>query len=263
MADDLLRFDGKAVVVTGAARGIGAETARLFASLGAGVMLVDLDGDGIEELASEIDGARALRADVSREDDVARFVDETVSAFGRLDVIVNNAAYLRIGEAHHFDEADFDRHWDVNVKPTWLSAKHGRELLRATGGSIVSVASVDAFVAEPLLVPYCASKAALVNLCRGLALELGPLGVRINAVLPGPTDTPLLHWAIRQSTDDLEGVMAARGKRNPLGRLNRPADIAPVIAFLACDAAAGVTGAAWVADAGLTLTPDFAFREPS
>ena len=257
------RFDGRAVIVTGAAGGIGAETARLFAQLGASLMLVDLDGDAVEALAAEVGGARALQADVSRAEDVGRYVGETVAAFGRLDVVVNNAAYLRIGEAHAFEEAEFDRHWHVNVKATWLSAKLGREQLRATRGSIVAVASVDALVAEPGLVPYSASKAALLNLCRGLALELGPLGVRVNAVLPGPTDTQLLDWAIAQSSEDVAGVKAARSRRSPLGRLNRPEEIATVIAFLASDAAAGVTGAGWVADAGLTAAPDFVYPEPA
>jgi NAD(P)-dependent dehydrogenase (short-subunit alcohol dehydrogenase family) len=259
--DDLLRFDGKAVVITGAARGIGAETARLFASRGASLTLVDLDRDGLEALAAELDGALAVVADVSSAEAVAGFIEDTVAAFGRLDVVVNNAAYLQIGDADSFSEEDFDRHFDVNVKATWLSAKLGLEHLRATHGSIVAVASVDSFVAEPRLVPYCASKAALVNLCRGLALELGPLHVRVNAVLPGPTDTPLLHWAIGQSTDDVDGVIAARSRRNPIGRLNTPSDIAPVIAFLASEAAAGVTAAAWVVDGGMTATPEFVFAE--
>ncbi len=260
-----MRAQDKVVIVTGAGSGIGRAVAELFAQEGARVSAVDIHEEAVSEVAEGIrvggGEAKTFVADVSNGHAVEEYIEATVAAYGRLDAIVNVAAFLTPKPAHELTEDEWDRHQDVNVKATWLTAKYGYHHLRAAnGGTLTAVASIDAFVAEPNLAAYCASKAALVNLCRALALEWGPDHIRVNAVCPGTTDTPFFRNAVRGTGSDPRTVAHARAMRNPIGRINTPQDVAPILLFLASEEAAGVTGTAWVVDGGLTASFDYDYR---
>lgn len=260
-----MRAQDKVVIVTGAGSGIGRAAAELFAQRGARVSVVDIREDAAQEVAGGIRAAggeaEPFVADVSDGRAVKEYIEATVKAYGHLDAIVNVAAYLMPKPAHELTEDEWDRHYNVNVKATWLTAKYGYHHLRAAGGgTLTAVASVDAFVAEPNLAAYCASKAALVNLCKALALEWGPDHIRVNAVCPGTTDTPFFRNAVRRTGSDPKVVARARAMRNPIGRLNTSEDVASVLFFLASEEAAGVTGAAWVVDGGLTASFDYDYQ---
>jgi NAD(P)-dependent dehydrogenase (short-subunit alcohol dehydrogenase family) len=260
-----MRAQDKVVIVTGAGSGIGRAAAELFAREGARVSVVDIREEAASEVAEGIRAAggeaEAFAADVSKGDAVKEYIEATAKAHGRLDAIVNVAAFLTPKPAHELTEDEWDRHQNVNVKATWLTAKYGYHHLRAAGGgTLTAVSSIDAFVAEPNLAAYCASKAALVNLCRALSLEWGPDHIRVNAVCPGTTDTPFFRNAVRGTGSNPDATAHTRAMRNPIGRINTPEDIAPVLLFLASEEAAGVTGAAWVVDGGLTATFDYEYR---
>ena len=240
---------GKRALITGAARGIGRATAERLAAEGARVALVDVDA---EALAGVGEGALALHADVRDEDAVRDAVQRASAAFGGLDVVVANAAIQLVGADDRADRLDREV-WqttvDVNLTGAFLTAKHGaRALLAAGGGAIVCIASPAGThgIARDLQA-YSASKAGMVGLVRAMAADFAGEAIRVNAVLPGVTETPMNRWW----TDDpalREQVLAPV----PLARAARAEEIAAVAAFLASDDASYVTGALWTVDGGLT-----------
>jgi NAD(P)-dependent dehydrogenase (short-subunit alcohol dehydrogenase family) len=246
-------LEGKRALVTGAARGIGQAIAERLIAEGARVALVDVDAKAVAEAADAFgtDGL-ALHADVRDEDAVRDAFERAATAFGGLDIVVANAAIQLFGaddRADRLDRAVWKETVDVNLTGAFLTAKHGaRALLADGGGAIVCVASPAGThgIARGLQA-YSASKAGMLGLVRAMAADYAGEAIRVNAVLPGITETPMNRWW----TDDpamREQVLAAV----PLGRAARAEEVAAVVAFLASDDASYVTGALWTVDGGLT-----------
>ncbi|MGZ4270453.1 MAG: SDR family NAD(P)-dependent oxidoreductase [Solirubrobacteraceae bacterium] len=236
-------LEGKRVLVTGAARGIGRAVALRLGEEGARVARVDV---------APMDGELALRADVSDEAEVRRAVTAAEGALGGLDVLVVNAAVQLTGKDDRADRLDLDvwrRTLDTNLTGAFLTAKHGaRALLAGGGGAIVVVGSpAGAYGIARGLQAYAASKAGLVGLVRTMAADLAADGIRVNAVFPGLTDTPMNDWWTADPALRSEALRAV-----PLGRPADAAEVAAVVAFLVSADAAYVTGALWAVDGGLT-----------
>ena len=256
------QLDGKVALITGAAAGIGRETALLFAREGARVVGVDLDDAGGRETASRItaEGGEAVfvRADVSRDADCRAMVAEAERRFGRLDVLFNNAGIMDPADddAVATDEAVWDRTMAVNAKGVFLGCKYGIPALRrAGGGSIVNTASFVAVLgaATPQLA-YTASNGAVLALSRELAVVHARENIRVNALCPGPLRTELLMNFL-----DTEEKRARRLVHVPLGRFGEAREIAQAALYLASDASSFVTGSTFLVDGGITaayVTPE-------
>jgi len=241
-------FTGQVAVVTGAANGIGAACTRLFAASGAKVALWDVDLDAAETLASEIGtNARAMRCDVSRAADVDAAIAATLSAFGRIDVLINNAGIFRAADFLDVSEADWDAVLGVNLKGAFLVGQAvAREMARTGGGAIVNMSSVNGVMAIPTIASYNASKGGINQLTRAMALALADRGIRVNAVAPGTIATELARQAVLGSAEATARIMG----RTPLRRLGEPEEVAAVCAFLASDAASYMTGEIVAVDGG-------------
>ena len=256
------RLDGKVALITGAARGIGLETARAFHREGARLVLVDLDAEAGERASHGLrdEGAEALfvQADVSRDADCLRMVAAAESAFGALHVLFNNAgiSHEADGDAESTDEEVFDLTLRVNVKGVFLGCKHGIPALRRSGGgSVINTASFVALVgaATPQLA-YTASKGAVLALSRELAVLHAREGIRVNALCPGPLRTELLMKYL-----DTEASRQRRLVHIPMGRFGEAREIAEAVVFLASEESSFVTGSTFLVDGGITaayVTPE-------
>jgi NAD(P)-dependent dehydrogenase (short-subunit alcohol dehydrogenase family) len=250
------RFEQMAVAITGGGSGIGRAAALAFGALGARVAIGGLEADDLETTFSTLEGegvaARAAPLDVRKADDVSRFINDAVSAFGRLDVVVNCAGTSAVGELADMSEEEWDLVFDTNVKGVFLVSRAATPHLVGTGGTVVNVASQLAFAAVGGFAAYCASKAAVVHLTRAMALELIPKGVRVNCVCPGATDTPLLRRAFPGGVGP-QGTLDELASAHPIGRLARPEEIAEAIVFLASPQASFAVGASLIVDGGYVL----------
>jgi NAD(P)-dependent dehydrogenase (short-subunit alcohol dehydrogenase family) len=250
-------FDGKVVLVTGAAMGLGAAFAKAFAAESAAVGLLDPDEDGLNATVTSITeaGGRAvaIHGDVSEAEAAERAVQTLVSDFGGLDVLVNNAGVVRYGELPRFSEEDWDYVLDVNLKGMYQTCRFAIPEFRKRGkGAIVNVASVQAFWSHQGAVAYSASKGGIVAFTRALALDHAPEGIRVNAVAPGSVLTPMLRdAALRSNPENPDAALAEFAQTHPIGRLIQPEDVANVVLFLASDKAGVVTGITMPVDGGL------------
>ncbi|QOR71060.1 SDR family oxidoreductase [Ruania alkalisoli] len=245
---------GKTAIVTGGAGGIGSATARAFAAAGAQVAVVDLDGEAAQAVADAIvaDGGRALaiEADVSDEAAVTALVDRVQVELGGIDVLFNNAGIIRRTTATELDADTWDLVMAVNVRSIFLLCKYVVPVMAAAGGgSIVNTGSGWGLKGGGRALSYCASKGAVVNMTRALAIDHGPQGIRVNSINPGDVDTGMLPDEARQLGQDPAEFLAESVDR-PLGRMGQPEEIAAAVVWLASDAASYVTGAALVADGG-------------
>ena len=252
-------LSGRAAVITGGAGGIGLATGVAMGRAGARVLLVDLDEERLPAAAGAVaeTGAevRTQVADVTRSADVRAYVAAAVDAFGTIDVLFNNAAIIGpIGALAEYDEDAFDRVIAINVRGVFLGLRHVLPIMLAQGsGSIVNTGSLSSERGLPGTPAYNAAKHAVLGLTRSAASEAAAAGVRVNAVLPGMIDTPMLAEVTSGFGDPAGARRAAEGV-SPQGRLGRPEEIAAVVTFLASDAASLVNGVGWPVDGGILGT---------
>ncbi|MEZ5557605.1 MAG: SDR family oxidoreductase [Pseudomonadales bacterium] len=252
------RFDGRRVVVTGAGRGFGAAIAARFASEGARVVVSDLDAPAADRTAADIvaAGGRAVaqQADVADEAGVAALMARAHSEYGGVDVLVNNAGYSHRGRLlWKIAVEDFDGVFAVNVRGVFLGCKHVIPMMIEQGGGvIVNIASIGAKAPRPGMTPYNATKGAVLTLTRGLALEVAPHNIRVNAVNPVAADTAFMHGATGRAemSDEARAQLVST---IPRGRLAEPRDIAATVAFLASDDAEFLTGTSIDVDGGRSI----------
>ena len=247
----MARLDGKVAVITGAASGMGAATARLFASEGARVLVTDMDSEKGQRVAAELgDSGDFFHVDVSREADVAGAIMHARSRWGRVDVMFNNAGFGGArGPIESISEADFDLTVDVLLKGVFFGMKHAAPVMKEQkSGSIISTASVAGLQAGESPHLYTATKSAVIHLTKSVALELGQQGIRVNAICPGVVATPLAHGPLDEERQ--EKFRQRFGRHQPVGRVGEPEDIANAALYLASDDSTFVTGTAMVVDGG-------------
>ena len=245
------RLVGEVALVTGGARGIGRATAARLLAEGARVLVCDSDAEAGERAAAEL-GAAFAAGDVGRERDVERVVAACAERLGPPSVRVSNAGVNANYDATRMTEDEWDTFFATDLKASWLCAKHVLPAMKAAGrGAIVNVGSIHSAVTLEGFFPYAAAKHGLVGLTKGLALDVGRHGVRVNAVCPGFTRTRLVEESVARA-EDPEAAERTMVAAVALGRIGAPEEVASTIAFLASDDASYVTGATLFVDGGLT-----------
>lgn len=238
----------KLALVTGAARGIGLATAKLFLEQGYQVAMVDRDGEALTEASATLDDAAPFIFDISIPDQVDAMVAAVLKTFGRIDAVVNNAGVADFGPIEETDFARWRRVMDTNLDGVFLVSQATFPALKETKGSIVNIASISGLRASTLRVAYGTSKAAVIHLTKQQAAEFGEFGVRVNCVCPGPVRTKL---AMAVHTQD---IIAAYHDAIPLNRYGTEQELADVITFLCSDRASYVTGQVVSVDGGFEST---------
>lgn len=247
----MAKLTGKVAIVTGASKGIGAAIAQDLASNGASVVVnYSNSAPQAELVASKINAAggkaKAIRADVSKPAEAKKLVDAAVSEFGRVDILINNAALYEFLPLEKIDEAHFDKMFNLNVRGLVFATQAAVNAIADQGGSIINIGSMASQSPVPGGSVYSASKGAVDVLTQGLAAELGPRNIRVNAVLPGPVETEGA-----QAMGNFEEFSKQLLPRTPLGRVGQTHDIATVVSFLVSDDAGWITGAIIPAAGGL------------
>jgi NAD(P)-dependent dehydrogenase (short-subunit alcohol dehydrogenase family) len=244
----------RVALVTGGAYGIGRGIAQEFAKKGDAIVIADRDDKRGAELESSLrkSGAQALfvHTDIRIESDVQALIAKTKEAFGRIDVLCNNAGIERYRTADEYTIDDWNAISETNLRGAFLCTKYAYPLLKKSKGCVVNISSVQAIACEPKISVYAATKAGLLALTRGMALDFAADGVRVNAVCPGAIQTGMMEPFIKDQPDPEEAVKAI-GRTIPLGRVGQPEDIAQAVYFLASPAASYITGATLVVDGGL------------
>jgi NAD(P)-dependent dehydrogenase (short-subunit alcohol dehydrogenase family) len=247
------RLDGKVAIITGAARGIGAAAARLFAAEGAKLMLADVLAEPLETLAGEIrDHAAVCPTDVTDETAVRKLVEATLARYGKVDIALLNAGIEgKVSPLEEYPAEMFDKVMAVNVRGVWLGLKYAMAAMKATGGSIVITSSTSGIRATPHMSAYTASKHAVIGLMRSAAIEGSDRKIRVNTVNPSPIDTPMIT-----SLETMRGLAGRNdqpmAQGTPLGRYGRPEEVANLMLFLASDESSFCTGGVYMVDGGVS-----------
>jgi meso-butanediol dehydrogenase / (S,S)-butanediol dehydrogenase / diacetyl reductase len=246
-----MKLAGKVAVITGAAAGIGEATAVLFAGEGAKVVLSDIvPCKGVEAINTSGGEAIYIKCDVAKEEDAKRLIYETITRFGRLDILHNNTGIVVAGSIDNCTVADFDKTMAVNVRGTWLCSLYAIPHLKASKGVIINCSSSVAIKGVTNRAAYSASKGAIFSLTKAMAMDHIADGIRVNAILPGTTDTPSLAVRLEQ-TGDADKARKQITARQPMGRLGRPEEIAEGILLLATNEFC--TGTCLSIDGGMTV----------
>ncbi len=249
------QFAGKVALITGGASGIGRASALAFAAEGAHVVVADVNTPGGEETVEMIraHGGTALfvRTDISQAADVEALIDHTIATYGRLDYAHNNAGIMGgFAPTADWTEAQWDAVMNVNLKGTWLCMKYEiAQMLKQGSGAIVNTASSLSVGAFPTLVGYVTSKHGIIGLTKTAALDYARAGIRINAICPGLTDTPMFRQSTQSDTNLMEQALA----REPLGRAAQPSEMAAAAIWLCSPVASFVNGHAMIVDGGRTV----------
>jgi NAD(P)-dependent dehydrogenase (short-subunit alcohol dehydrogenase family) len=257
-----VELDGQVAIVTGAGRGIGRAIALELATLGAQLIVAELDATTGEQTAAAVRAlggdSVALTSDVTRRDDIAHMVATALETFGRLDILVNNAGVFRAEPVQAIDDAHWERVMDINAKAVFFACQAALPQMQAAGrGAIVNVASMAGKIGTPASLVYGASKAAVISMTRSLALAVAADGVRVNCVCPGFVETEM--WSqLEQEMSAMLGVSQAefherRLAQIPVGRWETPEDVARVVGFLASERSGYITGEALNVSGGLVL----------
>jgi NAD(P)-dependent dehydrogenase (short-subunit alcohol dehydrogenase family) len=254
-----MRFQGKVALVTGGGASIGRATALRFAEEGADVVVADVVGAAAEDTAETIRArtqqrAIAVQCDVSCEEDVARMVSAAEKQFGQLNVVFHAAGIFEVGRATELAERDWERQIDVNLKGTFLCAKHAiPAMIRSGGGSLINAASVTGLIAYPNNAAYCAAKGGVVLLTKNLALDYARDNIRVNCICPAGVDGPMMDRFFALLPDPA-AAKAAVAASIPMGRMCQISEVVEPILFLASDAASFITGSSLLIDGGVTAT---------
>jgi NAD(P)-dependent dehydrogenase (short-subunit alcohol dehydrogenase family) len=251
-----MRLKNKVAIITGAGSGIGQGTALLFAEEGAKVVVADIDTAGGEKTVSEIKQKKGeavfVHADISKEDQARKITEEAVKAYGRVDILVNNAAVFVLKGIDATVE-DWQRSLGVNVVGTSLVTKYAIEgMKKAGGGAIVNLASISSWVGQPNFITYSATKGAILQMTRNMAMDFAPHHVRVNCVCPGTIITPASFHHMEKTGMTLEQFNAEEGAKTFLGRAGSTREVAYAILFLASDEASFITGTHLMVDGGYT-----------
>ena len=251
-----MRLAGKVALITGAGSGIGRASAVRFAAEGARVVAADWKPDGgrktVERIQATGGVALFVEADVSQESDVRRMVATAVDAYGRLDILLNNAAVQVFGTIPETPTSDWQRVLDVNLKGVFLGCKYALpQMIAQGGGCIVNMSSTLGFVGDPTMPAYGATKGGILAMSKAMAQAHGRQNVRVNCICPGDVDTPIVQEYFDQQADPAEARRRV-ASCYALGRIAQPEEIAEVALFLASDESSFLTGTAIIADGGLT-----------
>jgi NAD(P)-dependent dehydrogenase (short-subunit alcohol dehydrogenase family) len=251
------RFEGKVIIITGAAGGIGVAAAERFASEGANIVAVDLSGSALRETVDRVEAAGgqaiAVEADVSKAADVQRYVAQAKQRFGGVDCFFNNAGIEGwVGPSTEYPEEIFDKVLAVNVKGVWLGMKYVVPALRERGGgAIVNTASVAGLSGTPTIIAYGASKHAVIGMTKSAAIEFAPDGIRTNAVCPSPIETRMMRSLERgMNADHPEAVHTMIAQGIPMGRYGEASEVAALVAFLCSSDASFINGGIYPIDGG-------------
>ncbi|MYM32141.1 NAD(P)-dependent dehydrogenase, short-chain alcohol dehydrogenase family [Duganella sacchari] len=242
-----MKLQNKVAIVTGATQGIGLACAQRMIAEGAKVMLVDIKPEGADAAAQLGEHARFFAADVSQKADVNAMVAATLAAFGKIDILINNAGVTHAANFLDVCEEDFDRVMRINLKSMFLCGQAvAREMVKQNSGSIINMSSVNAELAIPNQVPYVVSKGAINQLTKVMSLNLVSHGIRVNGIGPGTILTELARQAVMSSPESRHTILS----RTPMGRCGEPEEVASIAAFLASDDASYMTGQTLYVDGG-------------
>ena len=256
-----MKLSGRVAIITGAASGIGRASAIAFAREGARVAVLDRNqgggGETVDTILSNGGEAFFACADVTKEADIARAVEETAERWGRVDILFNNAGILLVKPIEQMTEEEWDRVMAVNVKSAFLATKHVMPHMKRNGkGAILNAGSIGSFTGQLGTPVYSASKGAIALLTKSLALDLGRDGIRVNCLCPGITDTPMLHEHLGHGELG-EARLRERLARVPTGKILSPDDVARAAVYLVSDESEGITGILHVVDGGLIAASEF------
>ena len=256
-----MQFKNKIVVITGAASGIGAATAKAFASEGASVVIGDINISTGTAVLNEIEdaGGKALfvKTDVSSSTSIQELINSTVKEFGGIDVLHNNAGIQHYGSILSTTENEWNKMLDINLTSMFLAAKYAIPHMQKRGcGSIINTSSVQSFSCQENVLAYSTTKAGILALTRSMAIDLAQYNIRVNAICPGGVDTPMLRWGMGKQVENgdaskLDQIIEKNKTKSLIGRIGKAEEVANVVLFLASDKASLMTGASLVIDGGL------------